>query len=107
VDQSGSNATAFAVIAGQQLNAQTARIEKTDQGVHLDFRPNSDLEVWLKPQRPHLQSDPWDHLYALEKWIASTVYGHPVRRVRAASAQVRLGKRQLSANGIIAVNAFR
>ena len=107
VDQSGSHATAFAVIAGQQLNAQTARIEKTDQGMHLDFRPNADLEVWLKPQKPHLQSNPWEHLYALEKWIAGAVYGRPVRRVRSASAQVRLGERQLSANGLIAVNAFR
>ncbi len=107
VDQSGSHATAFAVIAGQQLDASTAVMRKEEEGIHLDFRPNTDLEVWLRPARPHLESDPWEHLYAVERWVASQTYGRPIHRIRAATAQIRLGERQLNAKGLIRVNTFR
>ncbi|MEC7240013.1 MAG: hypothetical protein VXW32_02140 [Myxococcota bacterium] len=106
IDQVGSQATGFAVVAGQQLDASTAMLRK-DEGIYvLDFQPAADLEVRITPRKPHRQTSPWDHLYAIERWIASLRYGRPVHRVRAGQASVRLGDRQLEARAVIAVNGF-
>jgi len=107
IDQFGSNVTAFAMIGGQQLDTSTAALHKEARGYTMDFRPNLDLEILLEPRRPHLSSNPWDHLYAIEQWVASWKYKRPIHRIRAAEAEIRLGDRQLSANAIISVNTFR
>ena len=106
IDQVGGQATAFAMVAGQQLDASTAVLRKEEGSYVLDFQPATDLEVRLFPRKPHRQTSPWDHLYAVERWVASLRYGRPVHRVRAAHAVVRLGDRQLDSRGVIAVNAF-
>lgn len=107
IDQSGAQALAFAQIAGQRLDASTAVLKKTANGIHLDFRPATDLEVHIQPQKPHLQSDPWEHLYAVERWFAGMRYGRPVRRVRAGHAEIRLGERRLTAQAVISVSDFK
>ena len=106
IDQVGSQATAFAVIAGQQLDSSTAVLRKEEGGYVMDFQPATDLEVRLMPRKPHRKTSPWDHLYAIERWVASLRYGRPVHRVRAAQASIRLGERQLEARAVIAVNSF-
>jgi hypothetical protein len=107
IDQSGAQALAFAQIGEQSLNASTAVLKKNAQGIHLDFRPATDLEVLIKAQKPHLRTDPWEHLYAVERWFAGMRFGRPVRRVRAGHADIRLGERRLSAQAVISVNDFK
>jgi hypothetical protein len=107
IDQSGAQALAFAVIGGERLNATTAVLQKNTGGIHLDFRPATDLEVNIRPKRPHLQSDPWNHLYSVERWIAGVRFGRPVRRLRAGHAEVRLGERRINAQAVISVNDFK
>ena len=79
---------------------------KDASGYIMDFQPATDLEIRLMPRRPHRQTNPWDHLYAIERWVAGLRYGHPVHRIRAADAQIRLGDRQLKSRAIISVNDF-
>jgi len=107
IDQSGAQALAFAVVGGTTLDPSTAVLTKTPDGVYMDFRPAVDLEVIFSPRKPHLQTDPWDHLLGVERWIAGLRFGRPVRRVRAASAQIRMGDRQLRARGLISVSDFK
>jgi hypothetical protein len=107
IDQSGAQALAFAQIGEQSLNTSTAVLKKSAQGFHMDFRPATDLEVLIKAQKPHLRTDPWEHLYAVERWFAGLRFGRPVRRVRAGHADVRLGERRLSAQAVISVNDFK
>jgi hypothetical protein len=107
IDQSGAQALAFAQIGDQSLDTSTAVLKRSAQGIHLDFRPATDLEVLIKPQKPHLKSDPWEHLYAVERWFAGMRFGRPVRRVRAGHADIRLGERRLSAQAVISVNDFK
>jgi hypothetical protein len=107
IDQSGAQALAFAQIAGQRLDASTAVLKKTPNGIHLDFRPATDLEVQIQPQKPHLQTNPWEHLYTVEQWFAGLRYGRPVRRIRAGHADIRLGERRLTAQAVISVSDFK
>lgn len=107
IDQSGAQALAFAVIGGKRLDATTAVLQKNTGGIHLDFRPATDLEVNIRPKKPHLQSDPWNHLYSVERWIAGIRFGRPVRRLRAGHAEVRLGERRINAQAVISVNDFK
>ncbi len=107
IDQFGSNVTAFAMIGGQQLDTTPAALHKETRGYRMDFRPNLDLEILLDPRKPHLSSNPWDHLYAIEQLVASWRYKRPIHRVRAAEAEIRLGDRKLTANAVISVNTFR
>ena len=107
IDQAGAQALAFAVIAGERLDATTAVLRKSTGSIHLDFRPATDLEVSIRPKKPHLQSDPWNHLYSVERWIAGIRFGRPVRRLRAGNAEVRLGDRRINAQAVISVSDFK
>jgi hypothetical protein len=107
IDQSGGQSIAFVRVGGKTFDASTAVLSKSVDGWLMDFRPAIDMEVKLRPHRPHLQTDPWEHLYRFEHWIAGMRFGRPVRRLRAAEAQIRMGERQLTARGLISVSDFK
>ncbi|MCB9797841.1 MAG: hypothetical protein H6741_34610 [Alphaproteobacteria bacterium] len=90
IDQTGAEALSWVLVGDRMWAHEPGLLTRhEDGGFVMDFRPSADLVVRVIPVRqPRLASDPVDHLLAPERWLLQRVAGLPVRRVRAARAEL-------------------
>jgi hypothetical protein len=108
IDQTGSDALAWAWVDGRSWSAESALVQRVGDGVvEMDFRPEAPIVARLVPVPPHHRRLLWDHLSGLEQWVLSQVTGRAERRIRGANAEVRVGERTLEAPALILVEDYR
>jgi len=108
VDQRGVNALAWAHTEGRSWNAETAVVKRLSGGVvEMDYRPSAPIVARLEPGKSRLRRQPWEHLYGLERWLLGIARGVPDRRIRSATAEVRVGEASFRAPALILVVDYR
>ncbi len=108
IDQTGSDALAWAWVDGRSWSAESALVRRLEDGVvEMDFRPEAPIVARLVPVPPHHRRLLWDHLSGLEQWVLARVTGRAERRIRSANAHVQVGEETLQAPALILVEDFR
>jgi hypothetical protein len=108
IDQTGSDALAWAWIDGRSWSTESALVRRVGDGVvEMDFRPEAPIVARLVPVPPHHRRLLWDHLSGLEQWVIARVTGRAERRIRGANAEVLVGEKTLQAPALILVEDYR
>ncbi len=108
IDQTGSDALAWAWVDGRSWSADSALVRRLEDGiVEMDFRPEAPIVARLVPVPPHHRRLLWDHLSGLEQWMLARVTGRAERRIRGANAEVLVGEKTLKAPALILVEDYR
>jgi hypothetical protein len=91
VDQAGSQALAWAVVGGLNLESTSALLVRKGGGRYtIDLRPDAPVSARIKTRKRRVETGLYREFLPGEKLLLDSWIGTPIRRMRAADAVVTL-----------------
>ncbi|MFT5683212.1 MAG: hypothetical protein ACI8RZ_004141 [Myxococcota bacterium] len=100
IDRHGAGVLRWAIIDGQSVPVDDLTVDLSAAHPTLTL-PSANLQITLHPWRWDGWSNPMDHLMGIEALLGGVVLGRPMRRVRAARAEIVLRGESLSGPAIL------